>query len=67
MKKLYIASKGNSMLLGVCGGIAETFNIDPTMVRIGIVTFGLLLFPILIPLVLSYGAAWLLIPQRPAE
>ncbi len=67
MKKLYLASKGNSKLLGVCGGIAETYNIDPTIVRVVIVTFGLLLMPALIPVVLSYIAAWALIPQRPAD
>ncbi len=67
MKKLYLASEGNSRLLGVCGGIGETYDIDPTVIRIIVVTFGLLIFPILIPLVLSYFAAWLLMPQRPAE
>ena len=33
-KKLYKIEKGN-MLDGVCGGIAEYFNIDPTLVRLG--------------------------------
>ena len=32
-KKLY-RSKSNRMLLGVCSGIAEYFNIDPTVVRV---------------------------------
>ena len=32
-KKLYKASV-NRMLCGVCGGIAEYFNIDPTLVRL---------------------------------
>ena len=32
-KKLY-RSKTNRMLVGVCGGIAEYFNIDPTVVRV---------------------------------
>ena len=67
MKKLYLASEGNSRLLGVCGGIAETWNIDPTIVRIIIVTFGLMLIPLLIQLSVSYVAAWALIPQRPVE
>lgn len=31
-KKLYRLDKG--MLAGVCGGIAEYFNIDPTIVRL---------------------------------
>lgn len=32
-KKLYKSSV-NSMLCGVCGGIAEYFDIDPTLVRL---------------------------------
>lgn len=33
MKKLY-KSSSNKMLAGVCGGIAEYFNVDPTIVRV---------------------------------
>ena len=32
-KKLY-RSKDNAMLAGVCGGIGEFFEIDPTLVRL---------------------------------
>lgn len=35
--------KGNNrMIAGVCSGIAEYFGLDPTLVRIGFVLFGLL-------------------------
>ena len=33
-KRLYRIEEGK-MLSGVCGGIAEYFNIDPTLVRLG--------------------------------
>ncbi len=33
-KKKLFRSSSDSMLFGVCGGIAEYFNIDPTIVRI---------------------------------
>ena len=33
-KKLY-RSKSNRMVAGVCAGVAEYFNIDPTVVRLG--------------------------------
>ncbi|MDF2801749.1 MAG: Stress-responsive transcriptional regulator [Anaerocolumna sp.] len=33
MKRLY-RSSNNSMIAGVCGGIAEYFDIDPTIVRL---------------------------------
>lgn len=39
-KKLY-RSKENRMICGVCGGIAEYFNIDPTIVRLVVVIAGL--------------------------
>lgn len=37
-KKLY-KSNTNRMLAGVCGGIAEYFNLDPTVVRLAWVAF----------------------------
>lgn len=37
-KRLYKSSV-NYMICGVCGGIAEYFNIDPTLVRLGWVLF----------------------------
>ena len=37
-KKLY-RSRSNRMICGVCGGIAEYFNIDPTLVRLAWVIF----------------------------
>ena len=32
-KKLY-RSNSNKMLLGVCGGISEYFDLDPTLIRV---------------------------------
>ena len=37
-KRLY-KSKLNKMLCGVCGGIAEYFNLDPTLIRLGWAVF----------------------------
>ena len=37
-KRLY-KSNENKMIDGVCGGIAEYFNMDPTLVRLGWVLF----------------------------
>lgn len=41
MKKKLYRSENEKMLAGVCGGIAEYFNIDPTIVRLVFVLFGL--------------------------
>lgn len=40
-KKLY-KSNQNKMIEGVCGGIAEYFNLDPTIVRLAWVFFCIL-------------------------
>lgn len=34
MKKLYRTEGKDAMVAGVCGGIAEYFNIDPSLVRL---------------------------------
>lgn len=39
MKKRLHKSYTNKMLCGVCGGIAEYFDLDPTLVRLGWVIF----------------------------
>lgn len=39
-KKLYRSST-NYMLAGVCGGIGEYFDIDPTLIRLAWVLFSL--------------------------
>ena len=41
MKKLHKVEQGK-MLCGVCTGITAYFDIDPTLVRLGWVLFGLL-------------------------
>ena len=59
-KKLY-KSETNKMLAGVCGGIAEYFNIDATLVRLGWVVFSLLGGSGL----LAYIIAAIIMPERP--
>lgn len=58
-KKLY-RSRSNRMFGGVCGGIAEYFNIDPTIVRILFVVFGFTGTGLL-----AYIIAMLIIPEAP--
>ena len=59
-KKLY-KSNQNKMIDGVCGGIAEYFNIDPTQVRLGMVLLCLLGFSG----VIAYIIAAIIIPRAP--
>ncbi len=39
MKKRLYKSNKNKMINGVCGGLAEYFDIDPTLIRLGWVIF----------------------------
>ncbi len=39
-KRLY-RSRNQRMICGVCGGIAEYFNVDPTIIRLAWVLFSL--------------------------
>lgn len=43
VKKLYRVEEGK-MFCGVCGGLAEYFNIDPTIVRLGFALLGCMAF-----------------------
>ena len=59
-KKLY-KSNTDKKIAGVCGGIAEYFNIDATLVRLGWVVFCALGGSG----VLAYIIAALVMPDRP--
>jgi len=62
MRKLYL-SREDSKIFGVCGGIGQTYNIDPTLVRL-IVVF-LCLSTGILPLLLTYIIAWVIVPKEP--
>lgn len=38
-KRLY-RSREDRMICGVCGGVAEYFNVDPTIIRLVVAIFG---------------------------
>jgi phage shock protein C len=61
-KRLY-RSRKNRYIAGVCGGIAEYFGVDPTLVRL------LTLLSILIPgpQFILYIIAWIVIPEEPTD
>ena len=40
-KKLYRTEGPDAKIFGVCGGIAEYFGVDPTIVRVGAVVLAL--------------------------
>ena len=62
MKKLYL-SNSDKKIAGVCGGIAETYNIDSTLIRLAWVFIGLA--TAIIPALVTYIVAWIIIPKKP--
>jgi len=64
MKKLYL-SDSDKKIAGVCGGIAETYGIDSTLIRLAWVFIGLA--TAIIPALVTYIVAWIIIPQKPQE
>lgn len=61
MKRL-IRSEDNKVLTGVCGGIAEYFSVDPTLVR---VIFALItLFSGIFLGIIAYLVSTLIIPSK---
>ena len=61
MKKRLYRSKTNSMIAGVCGGLGEYLDIDPTFIRLLWILFILAGGSG----ILAYIIAWIVIPQQP--
>lgn len=61
-KRLY-RSENDRMLAGVCGGVAEYFSIDPTIVRLLFVLLAIVTVAIPVPLV--YFLMWIIVPRNP--
>ena len=61
-KRLY-RSNTEKKIFGVCGGIAEYFNVDPTLIRLGFVAIALMFGTGL----LAYLIAAFVMPVKPAE
>ncbi len=63
MKKLSL-SRIDRKIGGVCGGLGEYMDVDPTIVRLAVVVLGLAtaIFPILI----GYIIAWIIVPRSQA-
>jgi len=59
MKKLY-RSKKDRIIAGVCGGIGEYLDVDPTLIRLLWVLLALEGIGIV-----GYIIAWIIIPEEP--
>ena len=56
-------SRGNRMIGGICAGLGEYFNIDPTLVRLAFVFLGLIGFGG--AMVIAYMVMLLVVPEEP--
>jgi phage shock protein PspC (stress-responsive transcriptional regulator) len=63
MQKRLYRSRSERMIGGVCGGLAEYFNIDPTIVRVLFVALSLLGGPGLI----LYIILAIVVPEAPYD
>jgi phage shock protein C len=55
-------SLANRHLAGVCGGLAEYLDLDPTVVRVIYVLLSI--FSVAFPGILVYIILWIFIPER---
>ena len=61
-KKLY-RSTTDRRIAGVCGGIAEYFGVDSTVVRL--LFIAMLIFGVF-PIIFMYLIMWAIVPEAPA-
>jgi phage shock protein C len=61
-RRLY-RSRSDRKLAGICGGLGQFFNLDPTLIRV--------LFVVLAVLggsgILIYLAMWIMVPNQPQD
>ena len=62
MKRVY-RSRNDRMVAGIIGGVGEVYEIDPTLLRLGLVFVGLATG--VVPLVVAYVIGAIIIPLGP--
>ncbi len=61
MKKMF-RSRNHRVLAGICGGLGELYSIDPKLIRLLFVFIGLATG--IVPLLITYAVAWIILPER---
>ena len=64
MKRLY-RSRTDRKIAGICGGVGEILNIDPTLIRLVLVF--LCLATAIVPIAVTYIIGWIIIPDKPED
>lgn len=61
VRRRLVRSRTDARLAGVCGGLAEYFGVDPTLIRLLWVLTTI--FSGFLPGLLAYAAAWIIMPR----
>ena len=61
--KRFHRSQTEKMIAGIVGGIAETYEIDPNLLRLALVFLGVATG--IVPLVVTYIVGWIIISKAP--
>lgn len=64
MKRLYL-SNTDRKIAGLCAGLAEYFEIDPTIVRLLVII--VCLATAFFPVIIGYILGWIIIPRAPLQ
>lgn len=62
MKRLYL-SQTDKKLAGICGGIGELLDFDPTIIRL--IFIFVMIATGIFPLLIAYLIGWIIIPLKP--
>ena len=62
MEKKLTRSASDKKLFGVCGGVAEYFDVDPTLVRVGFMAMAV--FTVVVPVLVLYFCMALVMPEK---
>ena len=62
IKKLFRSKEKEAMVGGVCAGLAEYFNVDPTIIRL--VWALITVFTWFFPGIIAYLIMWVIMPKR---
>ena len=60
-----VRSRTDKRIAGICGGLAEYFEVDPTIMRVSWVVLSVVVGAVVFGIV-AYLVAWFIIPQAPA-
>ena len=62
MKRIY-RSRTDRLIAGICGGMGDVYDIDPTLIRLGLIFLGLATG--IVPALVAYIVGAIIIPLGP--